>query len=67
MCLHRRQNRTISGRSSRLSTLDTKEFYRRIAERQVTACGYGPITAMVNACSRARGKSGKTDPLCDKR
>jgi len=35
-----------------LKTLDTKEFYRRIGERQVTACGYGPITAMVTACSR---------------
>lgn len=35
-----------------LKNLDTKEFYRRIAERRVTACGYGPITAMVTACSR---------------
>lgn len=34
-----------------LATLDTKEFYRRIAERRVTACGYGPITAMVTACA----------------
>ena len=67
MCQKRRQNRTTSGRSNRLSTLDTKEFYRRIAERRVTACGYGPITAMVTACQQARGESGKTDPLCDKR
>jgi AmmeMemoRadiSam system protein B len=40
-----------------LETLDTKEFYRRIAERQVTACGYGPITAMVTACSRLGAKA----------
>jgi AmmeMemoRadiSam system protein B len=34
-----------------LKNLDTGEFYRRIAERRVTACGYGPITAMVTACA----------------
>jgi AmmeMemoRadiSam system protein B len=34
-----------------LKTLDTGEFYRRIGERGVTACGYGPIAAMVSACS----------------
>jgi len=33
-----------------LRTLDTHEFYRRIVERKVSACGYGPITAMVAAC-----------------
>ena len=33
-----------------LAILDTREFYRRIEERQVTACGYGPIAAMVTAC-----------------
>jgi hypothetical protein len=42
-----------------LATLDTKEFYRRIAERRVTACGYGPITAMVRACSALGAKTGK--------
>ncbi len=35
-----------------LLTLDTKEFYRRIDERRVTACGFGPITAMVTACRK---------------
>lgn len=40
-----------------LTTLDTVEFYRRIEERRVTACGYGPITAMVTACSRLGAKS----------
>ena len=42
-----------------LATLDTKEFYRRIAERQVTACGYGPITAMVSACAGIGAKAAK--------
>jgi AmmeMemoRadiSam system protein B len=40
-----------------LSTLDTREFYRRIAERRVTACGYGPITAMVSACAALGAKA----------
>jgi AmmeMemoRadiSam system protein B len=42
-----------------LTTLDTVEFYRRIEERRVTACGYGPITAMVTACSRLGAKAAK--------
>src|SRR5512136_144352 len=42
-----------------LLTLDTKEFYRRIAERRVTACGYGPITAMVEACTGLGAKAAK--------
>jgi len=33
-----------------LARLDTKEFYRRIREKRVTACGYGPISAMVAVC-----------------
>jgi MEMO1 family protein len=40
-----------------LKTLDTKEFYRRIEERRVTACGYGPITAMVTACAGLGAKA----------
>ena len=40
-----------------LITLDTKEFYRRIEERRVTACGYGPITAMVTACTTLGAKA----------
>jgi AmmeMemoRadiSam system protein B len=39
-----------------LLTLDTKEFYRRIEERRVTACGFGPITAMVTACEKLGAK-----------
>jgi AmmeMemoRadiSam system protein B len=37
-----------------LQTLDTAEFYRRIQGRKVSACGYGPISAMAAAC-RALG------------
>jgi AmmeMemoRadiSam system protein B len=33
-----------------LETLDIPEFYRRIEERGVSACGYGPIAAMCLAC-----------------
>jgi hypothetical protein len=40
-----------------LKTLDTEEFYRRIAERRITACGYGPITAMVVACAGLGAKA----------
>jgi len=40
-----------------LKTLDTKEFYRRIEERGVTACGYGPIAAMVTACAGLGAKA----------
>ena len=32
-----------------LRTLDVAEFYRRIEERGVSACGYGPIAVMVTA------------------
>jgi len=42
-----------------LKTLDTEEFYRRIATRRVTACGYGPIAAMVSACARLGAKAAK--------
>jgi AmmeMemoRadiSam system protein B len=42
-----------------LKTLDTEEFYRRVAERRVTACGYGPIAAMVSACEKLGAKTAK--------
>ncbi|MGD0079020.1 MAG: AmmeMemoRadiSam system protein B [Methanoregula sp.] len=42
-----------------LLALDTKEFYRRIEERRVTACGFGPISAMVAACGRLGAKAAK--------
>jgi len=40
-----------------LLNLDTKEFYSRIEERRVTACGYGPIAAMVTACKNLGAKT----------
>jgi AmmeMemoRadiSam system protein B len=40
-----------------LLNLDTKEFYRRIEERKVTACGYGPIAAMVTTCQNLGAKT----------
>lgn len=39
-----------------LTTLDVTGFYRRIAERGVTACGYGPISAMVMAAGHLGAK-----------
>jgi len=33
-----------------LSKLDSEEFFRRIREEGVSACGYGPVTVMVEAC-----------------
>ncbi|RPJ54017.1 MAG: AmmeMemoRadiSam system protein B [Methanobacteriota archaeon] len=33
-----------------LRTLDVQEFYRRIGERGVSSCGYGPIAAACTAC-----------------
>jgi len=42
-----------------LTHLDTTEFYRRIMEKQVTACGYGPIAAMVQACQSSGAKEAK--------
>lgn len=42
-----------------LKTLDTQEFYRRVAERRVTACGYGPIAAMVSACEKLGAKAAR--------
>jgi AmmeMemoRadiSam system protein B len=37
-----------------LKNLDVQEFYRRVSERKVSACGVGPIAAVCLAC-RARG------------
>jgi AmmeMemoRadiSam system protein B len=38
-----------------LRTLDTGEFYRRIGERGVSACGYGPIAALCLAAKEEGG------------
>jgi hypothetical protein len=40
-----------------LLNFDTKEFYRRIEERRVTACGYGPVAAMITACKNLGAKT----------
>jgi len=40
-----------------LRTLDVKEFYQRIEERDVSACGYGPIAVMVTACGMLGAKA----------
>ncbi|HVN66667.1 MAG TPA: AmmeMemoRadiSam system protein B [Methanomicrobiales archaeon] len=37
-----------------LDTLDTAEFYRRVGERGVSACGYGPIATLCLA-AKAQG------------
>jgi MEMO1 family protein len=38
-----------------LNLFDIPEFYRRIKERGITACGYGPISAMLLACREYGG------------
>jgi AmmeMemoRadiSam system protein B len=40
-----------------LTLLDVPEFYHRIEERDVSACGYGPIAAMVTACGKLGAKT----------
>lgn len=42
-----------------LETLDVEEFYRRINERRVSACGVGPIAAMCLVCRELGAKSGE--------
>jgi AmmeMemoRadiSam system protein B len=40
-----------------LTSLDVPEFYHRIEDRQVSACGYGPIAAMVTVCGKLGAKT----------
>jgi len=42
-----------------LRTLDITEFYHRLAERRVSACGYGPIAAMCLACKKLGAREGR--------
>lgn len=42
-----------------LRTLDTEEFYRRIGERGVSACGYGPIATLCLAGREAGATRGE--------
>ena len=39
--------------------LDSGEFYRRIVARKISACGYGPITAMTEACRIMGAREGR--------
>ncbi|MFZ0004828.1 MAG: AmmeMemoRadiSam system protein B [Methanoregula sp.] len=42
-----------------LTRLDINEFYRRIREKRVTACGYGPISVMVSVCKSMGAREGR--------
>jgi AmmeMemoRadiSam system protein B len=42
-----------------LRTLDTGEFYKRIETYKISACGYGPITAMVRVCQTMGATEGR--------
>ncbi|MDD1705753.1 MAG: AmmeMemoRadiSam system protein B [Methanoregulaceae archaeon] len=41
-----------------LSSLDIPEFYRRISQRRVSACGYGPIAAVCHLCRERGARTG---------
>ena len=49
-----------------LSDLDLERFYGRIAERHVTACGYGPIAAACTGRDQ-RGEARTPAPVRDER
>ena len=42
-----------------LIRLDAEEFFRRVAEREISVCGYGPIGAMVLACGNMGAKKAR--------
>ena len=50
-----------------LTSLDLPEFYRRIAERRVSACGYGPIAAVCHVCKERGARTGRAAPVCHQR
>lgn len=41
-----------------LESLDVPEFYRRVAEKKVSACGVGPIAAVCQVCHALGARSG---------
>jgi hypothetical protein len=49
---------------SALERLDEKEFYSTIEDHHITACGYGPVVALVTASKLLGAKKGKL--LCYK-
>jgi len=42
-----------------VENLDVPEFYRRIREKRLTACGYGPVSAMVLSCLHMGAEKGE--------
>ena len=42
-----------------VENLDVPEFYRRIREKRLTVCGYGPISAMITACLHMGAEKGE--------
>jgi AmmeMemoRadiSam system protein B len=42
-----------------LTRLDVNEFNRRIREKRVTACGYGPISVMASVCKSMGAREGQ--------
>ena len=38
-----------------LDNLDTREFFRRIHEEGISACGYGPTAVMIEVCRELFG------------
>jgi MEMO1 family protein len=42
-----------------LTRLDVEGFFRRVAEREISVCGYGPIGAMALACGKMGAKEAR--------
>ncbi len=42
-----------------LENLDVEEFYRRILQRRVSACGYGPVATMCLTCRELGARRGR--------
>jgi len=42
-----------------LHNLNTEEFYKRLVEKQLTACGYGPIAVLTEVCRHLGATEGR--------
>ncbi len=42
-----------------LHNLNTEEFYKRLVEKKLTACGYGPIAVLTEACRHLGATEGR--------
>jgi len=42
-----------------LHNLNTEEFYKRLAEKKLTACGYGPIAVLAGVCRHLGATEGR--------